>query len=97
MSQPSLNRLAASKPSAIALSSPLHLLRDIRAIARNYEARGPLYHSMVFRSPSLNGIGAWKANSRSSLEVSRQRRGWLSGLVVSQVMIPLKPTSLAMS
>jgi len=60
-------------------------------------AAAPRYHAIVRASPSRRPVFARKPNSRSAREVSSQRRGWPSGLDVSQTISPEKPTSSAIS
>src|SRR5262249_8246406 len=55
------------------------------------------YHSMVLFRPSSNPVVARKPNSRSALEVSRERRGWPSGLAGSKRICPRKPIRRAIS
>ena len=46
------------------------------------------YQSTVRRNPNSNGVSAVKPKRSRARVVSRARRGWPSGLVVSQAMAP---------
>src|SRR5437879_9571081 len=50
-------------------------------------------HRKVSRRPSPKGVFARQPNSASAREVSRQRRGWPSGLVASHRRAPSYPTT----
>src|SRR4051812_11231191 len=53
------------------------------------------YHAIVAARPCSKGVEAVKPNSALARDTSRQRRGWPSGLVLSQTTRPLKPAKRA--
>src|SRR5947207_2830313 len=59
--------------------------------------RRSMYQWTVRASPSAKVVRARKPNSFSAREVSRERRGWPSGLDASHVMRPRYPTRSAIS
>src|SRR3990172_3951300 len=80
MREQSLAQVRSDDPRSAGDQDPFHgRCRSFHAIS---------YHSIVLRSPSSKGVRAMKPNSSLAREVSRQRRGWPSGLLRSRTTFP---------
>jgi DegT/DnrJ/EryC1/StrS aminotransferase family len=90
-------RMGAEKSGSLLLLDNLTRRKQSDVGQHNAHARVDRYHSTVRRSPSSKDVVARKPNRRSARDVSRERRGWPSGIASFQRTSPRNSISRQIS